>query len=130
MALALHTTIKRYLAGSRHGEIIRSGIRLAIFGPPNAGKSSLLNFLGARVMHHLMYRLINKDTTARREAAIVTPVPGTTRDILELSLDIGGLPIIVADTAGLRKTEDVVERIGVERATAALVCFILCISPL
>jgi tRNA modification GTPase len=54
---------------------------------------------------------------AQREAAIVTPVPGTTRDILELSLDIGGLPIIVADTAGLRKTNDLVESIGIERAT-------------
>ncbi|KAL0064756.1 mitochondrial splicing system protein [Marasmius tenuissimus] len=80
------------------GEIIRNGIRLAIFGPPNAGKSSLLNFL------------------AQREAAIVTPIPGTTRDILEVSLDIGGLPVIVADTAGLRQTDDVVESIGVERA--------------
>ena len=55
-------------------------------------------------------------SAAQREAAIVTPIPGTTRDILELSLDIGGLPIIVADTAGLRKTDDVVEQIGVERA--------------
>ena len=53
---------------------------------------------------------------AQREAAIVTPIPGTTRDILELSLDIGGLPVIVADTAGLRKTNDVVESIGVHRA--------------
>lgn len=53
---------------------------------------------------------------AQREAAIVTPIPGTTRDILELSLDIGGLPVIVADTAGLRKTDDVVESIGVHRA--------------
>ncbi|KAI9063440.1 tRNA modification GTPase TrmE [Trametes sanguinea] len=94
----LRDTIAHHLADKRKGEIMRSGIRLAIFGPPNAGKSSLLNFL------------------AQREAAIVTPVPGTTRDILELSLDIGGLPVIVADTAGLRKTDDVVESIGVERA--------------
>lgn len=80
---------------------MRSGIKLAIFGPPNAGKSSLLNIL------------------AQREAAIVTPIPGTTRDILELSLDIGGLPVMVSDTAGLRKTQDTVEKIGIERARKA-----------
>ncbi|KAJ2935764.1 hypothetical protein H1R20_g1330, partial [Candolleomyces eurysporus] len=95
-------TIQGYLNDHRRGELLRSGIRLAIFGPPNAGKSSLLNFL------------------AQREAAIVTPIPGTTRDILELSLDIGGLPVIIADTAGLRKTEDVVEKIGIERARNAV----------
>lgn len=77
---------------------MRAGIRLAIFGPPNVGKSSLLNFL------------------AQRDAAIVTHVPGTTRDILELSLDIGGLPVTVADTAGLRESIDEVEQIGIERA--------------
>ncbi|KAI0676751.1 tRNA modification GTPase TrmE [Trametes maxima] len=96
--LKLRDSLLYHLSDSRRGEIMRSGIRLAIFGPPNAGKSSLLNFL------------------AQREAAIVTPIPGTTRDILELSLDIGGLPVIVADTAGLRKTDDVIEKIGVERA--------------
>ncbi|KAF8727811.1 hypothetical protein AX14_006965 [Amanita brunnescens Koide BX004] len=95
-------TICSYLADSRRGELIRSGIKLAIFGPPNAGKSSLLNFL------------------AQREAAIVTPVPGTTRDIIELSLDIGGFPIIIADTAGLRKSKDIVEQIGIQRATKAV----------
>ncbi|KAG5645773.1 hypothetical protein DXG03_005310 [Asterophora parasitica] len=58
--------------------------------------------------------------SAQREAAIVTPIPGTTRDILELSMDIGGLPIIVADTAGLRKTDDLVESIGIERARKAV----------
>ena len=58
---------------------------------------------------------------AQREAAIVTSVPGTTRDILELSLDIGGLPVIVADTAGIRQTDDLVENIGVERARNLLV---------
>ncbi|KAG9219502.1 hypothetical protein CCMSSC00406_0005396 [Pleurotus cornucopiae] len=94
--------INGHLNDSRRGEILRTGIRLAIFGPPNAGKSSLLNFL------------------ARREAAIVTPIPGTTRDVIELSLDIGGLPIIVADTAGLRKTEDLVESIGIERTKEAV----------
>ncbi|KAF7982307.1 hypothetical protein HWV62_28988 [Athelia sp. TMB] len=98
----LHATITHHLSDNRRGEILRSGIRLAIFGPPNAGKSTLLNFL------------------AQREAAIVTAIPGTTRDILELSLDIGGLPVIVADTAGLRHTDDLVESIGVERARVAV----------
>ncbi|KAF6762452.1 tRNA modification GTPase GTPBP3 [Ephemerocybe angulata] len=95
-------TVRGYLDDHRRGELLRSGIKLAIFGPPNAGKSSLLNFL------------------AQREAAIVTPIPGTTRDILSLSLDIGGLPVIISDTAGLRKTEDVVEKIGIERARQAV----------
>jgi len=58
---------------------------------------------------------------AQREAAIVTHVPGTTRDILEISLDIGGLPVLVADTAGLRETADEVEQIGIERARQAWV---------
>ncbi|KIM83976.1 hypothetical protein PILCRDRAFT_421153 [Piloderma croceum F 1598] len=98
----LHQIIHTHLSDNRKGEILRSGIRLTIFGPPNAGKSTLLNFL------------------AQREAAIVTPLPGTTRDILELSLDIGGLPVVVADTAGLRHTDDVVESIGVERARNAV----------
>lgn len=96
--IQLSRTIHDHLSDNRRGEIMRSGIQLAIFGPPNAGKSSLLNFL------------------AQREAAIVTPIPGTTRDILELSLDIGGLPVIVSDTAGIRKTDDLVESLGVERA--------------
>ncbi|KAJ7283402.1 hypothetical protein C8J57DRAFT_1053607 [Mycena rebaudengoi] len=101
-ATRLHQTIQTYLQDNRRGEIMRAGVRLTIFGPPNAGKSSLLNFL------------------AQREAAIVTPVPGTTRDILELSLDIGGLPVIVSDTAGLRRTDDLVETIGVQRARDAI----------
>ncbi|KAF8911919.1 tRNA modification GTPase TrmE [Mucidula mucida] len=99
---SLRDTIKEHLSDNRRGEIMRSGIRLAIFGPPNAGKSSLLNFL------------------AQREAAIVTPVPGTTRDILELSLDLGGLPVVISDTAGLRPTNDLVESIGIQRAKNAV----------
>ncbi|KAF8339098.1 uncharacterized protein EI90DRAFT_2908566 [Cantharellus anzutake] len=104
-ALELRDTIARYLSDNRGGEIIRRGIRLAIFGPPNAGKSSLLNFL------------------AQRQAAIVTPLPGTTRDVLEISLDIGGMPVIAFDTAGLRsgaETEDVIERIGIQRASEVI----------
>ncbi|KAF7331723.1 tRNA modification GTPase TrmE [Mycena kentingensis (nom. inval.)] len=101
-AFHILTTIQSYLGDNRRGQIMRSGVRLTIFGPPNAGKSSLLNFL------------------AQRDAAIVTPVPGTTRDILELSLDIGGMPVIISDTAGLRTTDDVVEQIGVQRARRAI----------
>jgi predicted GTPase len=79
--------------------------------------------------------LTQKKRAARREAAIVTHVPGTTRDILELSLDIGGLPVLVSDTAGLRETADEVEQIGIERArkacVASFVCddFCACLAP-
>lgn len=97
-ALALIQKLRMHLQDSRRGEILRTGIRIVIFGEPNAGKSSLLNWL------------------AQRQAAIVTPLPGTTRDILEVSLDLGGLPVIVCDTAGLRKTQDPVESIGVTKA--------------
>lgn len=92
-------TINLHLRDNRKGEILRSGIKLAIFGPPNAGKSSLFNFL------------------AERDVAITSPIPGTTRDVLTLTLDIGGLPVVLNDTAGIRKlTDDAVEKIGVERA--------------
>ena len=59
--------------------------------------------------------------SANRPASIVTPIPGTTRDVLELTLDIGGLPVVVADTAGLRETDDLVEGIGVQRGVEASV---------
>ncbi|KAI0269313.1 hypothetical protein BC834DRAFT_967940 [Gloeopeniophorella convolvens] len=101
-AQRLRDAVHAILSDNRRGEIVRAGVRLALFGPPNAGKSSLLNFL------------------AQRDAAIVTPVPGTTRDVLELALDIGGLPVRVADTAGLRDAHDAVERIGIARARDAV----------
>lgn len=86
-------------AGAAQGERLREGLRVAIAGPPNAGKSTLFNRL------------------ARRDAAIVSPFPGTTRDVLELHLDLDGYPVTVFDTAGIRDTNDPVEREGVRRAS-------------
>lgn len=96
---ALSQDIAAALADTR-AERLRDGFRIAIVGPPNAGKSSLLNAL------------------ARRDVAIVTDAPGTTRDVIEVHLDLGGYPVIVADTAGLRDAEDLAEREGVRRAAA------------
>jgi len=94
--------IESHIAGSRAGEIIRDGYRVVIAGPPNAGKSSLLNAL------------------ARRDVAIVTDVAGTTRDILEVYLDLDGYAVRLCDTAGLRESEDFVEAEGMRRARALL----------
>ncbi|CAG8736213.1 14630_t:CDS:2, partial [Ambispora leptoticha] len=87
-----------HINDNRRGEILRDGIYVTIMGPPNAGKSSFLNYL------------------AQRQAAIVSPIPGTTRDIVDVCLNIGGYPIVIGDTAGLRKTEDAIEIEGIKRA--------------
>ncbi|GMG84984.1 tRNA uridine-5-carboxymethylaminomethyl(34) synthesis GTPase MnmE [Paralimibaculum aggregatum] len=92
--------IDRALAVSEGAERLRQGFEVAILGAPNAGKSSLLNAL------------------AGREAAITSPMPGTTRDVVELRYDLEGLPVVFLDMAGLRPTADPVEAIGVARATA------------
>ncbi|ARN81322.1 tRNA uridine-5-carboxymethylaminomethyl(34) synthesis GTPase MnmE [Methylocystis bryophila] len=92
--------IDRALASAPASERLREGFLVVLLGPPNAGKSTLLNAL------------------ARREAAIVSEEPGTTRDLIEVELDLGGLPITLVDTAGLRESESAVERIGVARARA------------
>lgn len=95
---ALRADIARHLADGRRGERIRDGLSVVLMGPPNAGKSSLLN------------RLVGRD------AAIVDVTPGTTRDIIEVALEVGGLPVVLADTAGLRESAGSVEQEGVRRA--------------
>ena len=93
----LEARIGRHLADGRRGEILREGFRVVLAGPPNAGKSSLLNAL------------------IRREAAIVSPEAGTTRDVIEVRLDLAGLPVILSDTAGIRPPEGPIEREGIRR---------------
>ncbi|KAJ2656060.1 mitochondrial splicing system protein [Coemansia sp. RSA 1200] len=95
----LITEITHHLDDKRRGEIMRTGVSLSIVGPPNSGKSTLLNKL------------------AQRQVAIVSPIAGTTRDVVETTLDVGGYPVVVRDTAGLRKSSsDVIEVEGIRRA--------------
>jgi tRNA modification GTPase len=97
---ALAAGIAAHLDDGRRGERLRDGVSIAILGPPNSGKSSLLNAL------------------ARRDVAITSAVAGTTRDVIEVRLDLGGYPVLIADTAGLRDSSDAIEQEGVRRALA------------
>ena len=92
--------IEAHLNDGRRGEILREGLQVAVIGPPNAGKSSLVNAL------------------ARRDVAIVSEQPGTTRDVIEVHLDLGGYAVVLADTAGLRDSSDGIEQEGVRRGRA------------
>lgn len=96
----LRDAVGRHLDDRRRGEILRDGFQVVLAGPPNAGKSSLLNAL------------------ARRDAAIVSAEAGTTRDVVEVRLDLDGLPVVIADTAGIREAAGEVEREGIRRTLA------------
>jgi tRNA modification GTPase len=98
LAAQLEREIRDCLADERRGEWLREGLTVAIAGPVNVGKSSVMNRL------------------ARRPAAIVSPFAGTTRDVIEVHLDLAGYPVTVLDTAGLRESDDPVEQEGVRRA--------------
>lgn len=98
----IHSKLEQIILSAQQGNLLQEGIRIALIGAPNVGKSSLLNQL------------------AQEEAAIVTEIPGTTRDTIQRTISIDGVPIHIIDTAGLRETNDIVEQKGIERTHAAI----------
>ena len=107
---ALHAEINTHLADNRRGERLREGLTFTITGAPNVGKSSLMNAL------------------AERDVAIVSDIPGTTRDALEARVVLGGVPVTLVDTAGLREAADAIEAEGIRRALARAADADLCIA--
>jgi tRNA modification GTPase len=99
---AVQVQLEHILASARQGSLLREGVRVVLVGQPNVGKSSLMNQL------------------AGEEAAIVTEVPGTTRDAIRQTIEIEGVPLYLVDTAGLRETDDAVEKIGIARTRSAI----------
>ena len=106
---SLSTKIAEYLSNALDGSIISHGIKVAIVGAPNVGKSTLLNAL------------------SKRDVAIVSDIPGTTRDVIEVKLDIGGYSYIVYDTAGIREASDAIEKEGINRSFKTLKGANLCV---
>lgn len=98
----IQVLLEQIFLTAQQGNLLQEGIRIVLMGAPNVGKSSLLNQL------------------AQEEAAIVTEIPGTTRDTIQRTISIAGMPVHVIDTAGLRETDDVVEQKGIERTLAAI----------